>query len=158
MKTISVGRSPKNDLVIQDVLVSTHHLLLICDEAGTLFVEDLQSTNGTLIDGALLRGGRQVITPNTLIKIGETILEWQNLLQNKPLSLPKTETIPEAITPLPAPIQPEVITSLPAPIQPETTTYRADKPTLWLFWTAIGMAGFLAFLLFFWYFTYIKNV
>jgi pSer/pThr/pTyr-binding forkhead associated (FHA) protein len=47
----SVGRSEENDIVVPDPNVSRRHARLIRSENGFL-VEDLGSTNGTLLDGA----------------------------------------------------------------------------------------------------------
>jgi hypothetical protein len=47
----TVGRSQENDIVISDPNVSRKHAKLIREEAGFV-VEDLGSTNGTLLDGA----------------------------------------------------------------------------------------------------------
>ncbi len=47
----SVGRSEENDIVVQDPNVSRRHARLVRSENGFV-VEDLGSTNGTLLDGA----------------------------------------------------------------------------------------------------------
>jgi hypothetical protein len=47
----SIGRSEENDIVIQDPNVSRRHARLLRSENGFV-VEDLDSTNGTLLDGA----------------------------------------------------------------------------------------------------------
>jgi hypothetical protein len=47
----SIGRSEENDIVIQDPNVSRRHARLSRSENGFV-VEDLSSTNGTLLDGA----------------------------------------------------------------------------------------------------------
>jgi hypothetical protein len=47
----SIGRSEENDIVIQDPNVSRQHARLLRSENGFV-AEDLDSTNGTLLDGA----------------------------------------------------------------------------------------------------------
>src|SRR5215211_2354615 len=47
----SIGRSEENDIVIQDPNVSRRHAQLSRSENGFI-IEDLGSTNGTLLDGA----------------------------------------------------------------------------------------------------------
>ncbi len=47
----SIGRSEENEIVVQDPNVSRRHARLLRSENGFL-VEDLGSTNGTLLDGA----------------------------------------------------------------------------------------------------------
>lgn len=155
MKRISVGRAPENDVVVQDALVSSKHLLLSMDDAGLFFVEDLNSTNGTWVGESFLRNGRQAISLDTTLKIGDTVLEWQNyFLASSPA--------PVAQTPLPAPEilptvekaeEPPTVLPTPSPTLPKTPSTLS-----WLFWLAIGMGAFFLFLLLFWYFTYVRRV
>ncbi|MDO5713183.1 MAG: FHA domain-containing protein [Tissierellia bacterium] len=48
--TVNIGRSAKNDIVIKDNFVSKNHLQ-ITDQGGTYFIEDLNSANGTYLNG-----------------------------------------------------------------------------------------------------------
>lgn len=52
-KITRIGRSSKNDIVIKDNFVSKNHLI-IRDEAGKYFIEDLNSANGTYLNGEAL--------------------------------------------------------------------------------------------------------
>jgi hypothetical protein len=70
---LSIGRSSDSGLVIRDDYTSTNHARLLRTERGWI-VEDLDSTNGTLLDGS------RVVTPtqvplNTPITIGTTTFE-----------------------------------------------------------------------------------
>lgn len=47
--SISVGRKPDNDVVIDNPAISGHHCK-ISKQGGTCFVEDLESTNGTFVN------------------------------------------------------------------------------------------------------------
>ncbi len=51
-----VGRSPACDVVLQDYHISAEHLRIL-QEDGQLLVEDLRSTNGTM----LVRGNRRIV-------------------------------------------------------------------------------------------------
>jgi outer membrane biosynthesis protein TonB len=51
---ILVGRSPSCDLVIDHESVSHYHAMIFQDENGNLAIQDLQSTNGTFINGQKL--------------------------------------------------------------------------------------------------------
>lgn len=54
---ITVGRRPDNDLVIDNPAVSGHHCR-IYSQAGSFFVEDLNSTNGTFVnEKKIIRAG-----------------------------------------------------------------------------------------------------
>lgn len=135
MKTVSVGRSPKNDVIIEDVLVSSQHLLLSRDEVGKFWIEDLNSTNGTWVGKELLRGGRQGLNPETIVKIGDTILIWQNYFLEK-----EKEKEEDKIPDLPTQIQKSV-----------------TSKTHIFFWTVVGISAFLVFLVFFWYIVYVRR-
>jgi pSer/pThr/pTyr-binding forkhead associated (FHA) protein len=47
--SLSVGRKPDNDIVIDNPAISGHHCKLSV-QGGTYFVEDLESTNGTFVN------------------------------------------------------------------------------------------------------------
>ncbi|MDN5698065.1 MAG: DUF3662 and FHA domain-containing protein [Rubrobacter sp.] len=66
----SVGRSEDNDVVIRDPNVSRKHARLERQENGFV-VEDLGSTNGTLLDSAPI-GGRERIDDGDEITFGHT--------------------------------------------------------------------------------------
>ena len=48
--TISIGRSSKSDIIIKDKFVSKNQLNII-EEKGSFFLEDLDSANGTYLNG-----------------------------------------------------------------------------------------------------------
>ena len=57
-RTYAIGRSATNDIcVCESATVSRRHAALQCD-GGTVVVRDLDSTNGTFVDGRRLAGGR----------------------------------------------------------------------------------------------------
>ena len=47
--SVSVGRKPDNDIVIDNPAISGHHCRIAL-EGGTFYVEDLESTNGTYVN------------------------------------------------------------------------------------------------------------
>ncbi len=47
---ISIGRSGNNKIVLKDPYISKNHLKIVEDE-GDFYVEDLNSANGTYING-----------------------------------------------------------------------------------------------------------
>jgi hypothetical protein len=70
---LTIGRSNESGLVIRDDYTSTHHARLLLWPDGWV-IQDLDSTNGTYLDGA------RVIVPthvpfNTPVKIGTTSFE-----------------------------------------------------------------------------------
>ncbi|QGR19157.1 FHA domain-containing protein [Stygiolobus azoricus] len=70
--TISVGRSPENVIIVPDPEISRRHAIISL-ENGQLYIEDLNSTNGTYVyDGKIFQPvkGKQKIEPNSIIKLG----------------------------------------------------------------------------------------
>lgn len=53
--TVSIGRSPENDVVIQDDMASRRHAVIERDAAGELRVRDLKSFNGTYLNERRVR-------------------------------------------------------------------------------------------------------
>ena len=62
---ITIGRNSANDITIDNLAVSDRHARIVRDKTG-YYVEDLKSTNGTLVDGRKITRlglvGRQEIT------------------------------------------------------------------------------------------------
>jgi len=50
-KTISIGRKHSNDIQLNDLTVSGRHALVSAISPDTITIEDLGSTNGTLVNG-----------------------------------------------------------------------------------------------------------
>lgn len=72
--TITIGRDPECDLIIRDEGVSRFHMEVTRSRLGYLFVRDLESTNGTYVNGkrileAEVRDGEKfVLGGRTVIK------------------------------------------------------------------------------------------
>ena len=87
---VSIGRDIANDIVINDAEVSRKHARLIL-EADRYKIEDLNSTNGTYIDG------QRLIGPH-LLAIGEVIMFGDNVgvvFDGEPVDL--DATVPSTI-------------------------------------------------------------
>lgn len=70
---VLIGRSPECTLVLTDDFASGRHARLVPTPTGWS-VEDLGSTNGTLLNGAPLGGPTAVVT-GAVLKIGRTVIE-----------------------------------------------------------------------------------
>lgn len=70
---LTIGRSSESDLVIRDDYTSTHHARLLLGVNGWM-IEDLDSTNGTTLDGAKVTSPTPVPL-NTPVTIGTTTFE-----------------------------------------------------------------------------------
>ncbi len=72
---LSIGRSKEADIRIDDRYASSIHARVFSRE-GRFFVEDMNSTNGTLLNGATLQGEADLIDRDT-IQIGDTIFRFE---------------------------------------------------------------------------------
>jgi len=75
-----VGRAPDCDVVLENQSVSGHHFRILKGRTGKTFVEDLQSKNGTFLNGTRLAAGDKVeLHPNDTIRIpGARFLIWDD--------------------------------------------------------------------------------
>jgi pSer/pThr/pTyr-binding forkhead associated (FHA) protein len=73
----SIGRGAVNDVVVDEEHVSQQHARVFYRDAG-FWVEDLQSTNGTYINGVRIEGTMR-LTTGDLLKIGAMILRFELL-------------------------------------------------------------------------------
>ncbi|MEN9989193.1 MAG: hypothetical protein RL508_172 [Actinomycetota bacterium] len=72
-REITIGRADNADLVIKDEFASTHHAKLVLIN-GEWLLQDLNSTNGTFVNGK--RVGTPVsVKANTPVQIGNSIFE-----------------------------------------------------------------------------------
>jgi len=68
-RTLSVGRSPDNDIVIDDPTVSRRHATITHD-GGRYYIEDLQSTSGVKVNGRNII--KEPIPAGARVKLGNT--------------------------------------------------------------------------------------
>ena len=52
---IKVGKASDNDFIVDDPHVSRYHIQLIHEKDGSLFLEDLGSTNGKFMKGSQIK-------------------------------------------------------------------------------------------------------
>lgn len=76
---ISIGRSRLNDLVIDHKEVSNFHSKLDFLPDGTLWIYDMDSTNGVFVNGERIKGKSKVM-PNDIIKLGSYPFDWQQAI------------------------------------------------------------------------------
>ena len=70
-----LGRTESNDIMVNDVGVSGQHAKL-CFEEGQFWIEDLESTNGTYVNGERITK-KSPLKDEDLIKIGATIFKFK---------------------------------------------------------------------------------
>ncbi len=89
-ETVFVGRSAKNDVQIHDGTISRKQVKIF-RIGKKLFVEDLKSTNGTLINGELIVPGEGFeVSDGDTISIGNTVMRLTELPPQKVLEKKRT--------------------------------------------------------------------
>ena len=73
---VTFGRAPDNTIVISDDFASSHHARIVAAN-GSWVLEDLGSTNGTIVDGSRMNSPIS-LRIGTQITIGHTTLETQS--------------------------------------------------------------------------------
>ncbi|GAA1858674.1 FHA domain-containing protein FhaB/FipA [Brevibacterium marinum] len=73
---VTFGRAPDNTIVISDDFASSHHARIVAAN-GSWVLEDLGSTNGTIVDGSPIHSPIS-LRIGTQITIGHTTLETQS--------------------------------------------------------------------------------
>lgn len=79
-KTIIVGRNPDNDISIDDGQASRHHCQISRLENGVIYITDLQSTNGTYVNGQRIVG-QILLHKGDKVTIGNTLVNWESQLE-----------------------------------------------------------------------------
>lgn len=85
MKVLTIGRSQENDIVINDAKVSRIHLQLVISDNGTYSVVDLNSANGTYVNGERIYGEAK-LKQNDEIRIGDTIIPWLDYISTNSIT------------------------------------------------------------------------
>lgn len=80
-----IGRNPTTDITLLDDGISREHTVILFDESdGTFTIEDLQSTNGTKVNGKRVRSA--TLSDGDEIQIGHTRFEFHVGVNGNPLS------------------------------------------------------------------------
>lgn len=92
----TIGRGQDNNIVVNDGNVSRVHLQMVQDDNGNISVVDLDSTNGTFVNGSRITGETR-LEPGDELRIGDTKLPWQQYFlrpQHPSSSMQTTHTQP----------------------------------------------------------------
>ena len=76
----TIGRRPSNDIHIDNLAVSGDHAVIVTI-AGDSFLEDLNSTNGTLVNRKPIK--KHVLEHADVIEFGKYQLRYENITQQK---------------------------------------------------------------------------
>ncbi len=125
-----LGRKPHNDIQVDNLAVSGEHAAIITI-LNDSFIEDLNSTNGTLVNGKPIK--KHFLQNNDVIEIGKHKLKYFNdaPVAASSADFEKTMIIRKApaAAPAAAPVAaPAVAAPPPAPIAPSSDTQTSLKP------------------------------
>jgi pSer/pThr/pTyr-binding forkhead associated (FHA) protein len=76
-RSITIGRDPDADLVLEDGEASRHHARVTPNPDGSAIVEDLGSTNGTFVNHNELHGPAR-LDPGDELLIGVTVIQLRS--------------------------------------------------------------------------------
>ena len=77
--TATIGRANDNDIVLASITVSRCHAVLLRD-ADELLLLDLESANGTLVNGVLARPDAPVrLADGDVIRFGQVVARYRTL-------------------------------------------------------------------------------
>lgn len=119
--SLTFGRGPDNDIALDDTQVSRNHARLF-KHGDEVIIEDLGSTNGTLVNGKPITG-QHILQPADIISIGSSVFGVRGFSapqtigvtqiamerRNYPPPVPAASTLPQAsptVSPRPAPKAP----------------------------------------------------
>ncbi len=93
MKQVNIGRNTSNDIVIEDPCVGRNHCTISQDNTGAFLLTDLNSTNGTYVNGKRINGTVR-ISVNDVVRIGNTTLPWKTYFSSTKTPIPETVVQP----------------------------------------------------------------
>jgi len=77
LKIITIGREPNNIILLNDPTVSRNHGILEFHQNDDVFFEDLNSSNGSFINGNRIYGKVQLRNTD-ILKVGKSLVPWQD--------------------------------------------------------------------------------
>ena len=136
---LTIGRKPTNDIQIENLAVSGEHACIVTILADS-FLEDLGSTNGTLVNGNQIK--KHILQNSDVIEIGKYKMKYVVEAASKEVASqppaedfertmvlrapPKMSAAPKPATPAPAPAsaapKPAASPPAPAPAAPKPAT------------------------------------
>jgi pSer/pThr/pTyr-binding forkhead associated (FHA) protein len=140
----TIGRKPHNDVVIDNLAVSGEHAAIVTI-LNDSFLEDLDSTNGVVVNGVAIK--KHFLQANDLIEIGKYKLKYINEQQgqqatqedfektmvlrapaNKPQAGVPPSGVAELHAPIAAPAMPHEATGKYVAPTPQSTAPAPEKP------------------------------
>ncbi len=163
----TIGRRPHNDIQIDNLAVSGEHAAIV-SVANDCILEDLGSTNGTLVNGSLVK--KHILRDNDVIELGKIKLKFvgtgaaksatdydKTMVWSPAASKPAGAAAAPVPPPMAAAVSPHPAAPLAAEergeprMQSSLRTDKAAQPFPYRFWTivlvlfGIVVVGYLAY-------------
>jgi len=74
---LRIGSAPDNNLVVNQEGIDAHHLELFRDAEGNIYITDMDSKNGTTINGKKLVGYSQLHLGDKVVLAGKIVFKWE---------------------------------------------------------------------------------
>lgn len=98
MPTITIGRDPSNDIILNDKFVSRQHAKLTEMANGQIMLADLQSSNGTYVNDQRIT--EVILNPKDVIKCANVTVDWQGYFSQYKKESDSTHTTQQNFTPI----------------------------------------------------------
>ena len=89
-KIFTIGRALENDIVVNETVASRSHAQLIFDDEDGVYINDLNSSNGTFVNGNRIEGFCKLKSTD-IVTIGATPIKWRKYLYINPEDLQAEE-------------------------------------------------------------------
>jgi hypothetical protein len=80
---IRIGSAIDNQLVIENSGIDPYHLELFSDPNGNVFITDLNTKNGTYVNGRLLDGFTMLTFGDKVVLGQHHLFRWESYMQEK---------------------------------------------------------------------------
>lgn len=96
MKKITIGRNPANDIIINNPNVSSNHAVIVVEDRGDIILRDLNSTNGTFVNGKRISEAK--IKSTDKVQVCDTEINWNDYFTKQGSPVPQAIKNPNSIT------------------------------------------------------------
>jgi len=138
--TNAVGRAPDNDVILSEESISRHHAQIVVQPEG-VWIEDLGSTVGTLVNGRRVTGSTWLRSGDTVQVGGSVTLDVQVAPVAAPVPSPVRAPAPAPV--VAAPLATPAPTPVPTPVAAISSAPRPKARRRRWVWAAGGVAALL---------------
>lgn len=110
MKELTIGKLPDNNIVINNAFVGRHHAKIVMDKGGHFEIVDLNSKNGTYVNGRKVRGSLPIVPGDRIVVANSPLTsDWKSLFEQLPDDDAKPATVTQPITTNKKPVVPSSV-------------------------------------------------